>query len=88
MTDTFSGGARSKDKRQIDRLAYRRPEAAASLGVSETKFSDWERRGMMPKPIKIDGCTLYDADQIRYAWQMLKDGVQATFDSTNPYDAD
>ena len=76
----------SELKRPIERLAYRRPEAAAALGVSETKFLEWEKRGMMPRPVRIDGCTLYDAEQIRYAWQMLREGSQPTFDSANPYD--
>lgn len=40
-------------KRPIERLAYRRPEAAAVLGVSESKFLDWERRGLMPAAVKI-----------------------------------
>lgn len=75
-------------KRPIERLAYRRPEAAAALGVSETKFSDWERRGIMPSAVMVDGCRLYDAEQIRVAWQALKEGREASFDSDNPYDAD
>lgn len=75
-------------KRPIERLAYRRPEAAAVLGVSETKFAEWELRGLMPKPFHVDGCRLYDAGQIREAWQAIKDGTTATFDSGNPYDAD
>jgi hypothetical protein len=73
-------------KRPIERLAYRRPEAAAALGVSETKFAEWEQRGMVPRAIVIDGCRLYDAEQLRYAWQMLKDEKTAEFDSRNPYD--
>jgi hypothetical protein len=75
-------------KRPIERLAYRRPEAAAALGVSETKFVDWERRGLMPQAIMVDGCRLYDAEQIRVAWQAMKEGRDPAFDSGNPYDAD
>jgi hypothetical protein len=74
-------------KRPIERLAYRRPEAAAALGVSESKFLDWERRGIMPRPIHVDGCRLYDAEQIRIAWEALKDGSEPpAFDNSNPYD--
>ena len=73
-------------KRPIERLAYRRPEAAAAVGVSETKFADWEQRGLMPPAIFVDGCRLYDAEQLRQAWQALKDGIPAEFDSANPYD--
>lgn len=75
-------------KRPIERLAYRRDEAAAALGVSPTKFSDWERRGLMPKAVKIDGVTLYDAQELAIAWAALRDGHQPDFDSDNPYDAD
>jgi len=75
-------------KRPIVRLAYRRDEAAASLGVSESKFADWERRKMMPPGIHVDGCRLYDAEQIRAAWQAIKEGREPEFDSDNPYDAD
>ncbi len=73
-------------KRPIERLAYRRPEAAAAMGVSETKFTEWEQRGMVPRAIVVDGCRLYDAEQLRHAWQMLKDQKTAEFDSWNPYD--
>lgn len=57
----------STSRRPIERLAYRRPEAAAAVGVSETKFSEWEQRGLMPRAIFVDGCRLYDAEQLRHA---------------------
>lgn len=75
-------------KRPIERLAYRRDEAAAALGVSTTKFSDWERRGLVPRALKIDGVTLYDAQQLAVAWAALRDGHQPEFDNGNPYDSE
>jgi hypothetical protein len=72
-------------KRPIERLAYRRDEAAAVLGVSLTKFEEWVARGLMPKPVKIDGCTLYDARQVDLAWQALRDGENISFDSRRVY---
>lgn len=74
--------------RPIERLAYRRAEAAATLGVSETKFVDWEQRGLMPKPVKIDGVTLYDAQQLALAWAAMREGLEPAFDTGNPYDAE
>lgn len=75
-------------KRPIERIAYRRPEAAAALGVSESKFADWERRKMMPPAIHVDGVRLYDVEQVRAAWLTLKEGREPELDSDNPYDAD
>lgn len=73
-------------KRPIVRLAYRRDEAAAVLGVSVTKFEEWVRLGRMPKPVKVDGCTLFDAGQIEVAWQAMMAGETASFDSRSEYD--
>ena len=73
-------------KRPIERLAYRRDEAAAALGIGLTKFEDWVKRGMMPKPVKVDGCSLYDARQLEVAWQAILAGEGGAIDSTNPYD--
>ena len=58
------------------------------LGVSTTKFADWERRGLMPGSLKIDGVTLYDAQQLAIAWAALRDGDQPAFDNGNPYDSE
>lgn len=76
------------NRRPIERLAYRRDEAAAVLGVSVTKFTEWEQRGVVPKGIKIDGVTLFDAGQLYLAWIAMRDGTQIEFDTRNPYDAD
>jgi hypothetical protein len=73
-------------KRPIERLAYRRDEAAAVVGVSPSKFDDWVARGLMPKPIKCDGCTLFDAQQLSVAWQSLRDRNSEDVDNNNPYD--
>jgi hypothetical protein len=67
----------------IPRFALRRDEAAASVGVSVTKFGEWEADGRMPKGIKIDGVVLYDTQQVFDAWRRLRDGE---FSSPNPFD--
>jgi len=75
-------------KRPIDRIAYRRDEAAAALGVSETKFRDWEDRGLVPKAVRIDGVALYDAEELHLAWRSMRDGTgRRGFSEPNPYDA-
>jgi DNA-binding transcriptional MerR regulator len=74
-------------RRSINRIAYRRPEAAEALGVSETKFREWEARGLLPSPVKIDGVTLYDAQELLLAWDTLKSGTgRRGFREPNPYD--
>ena len=61
--------------------------AGNSSESTPSKFLDWERRGIMPRPIHVDGCRLYDAEQIRIAWEALKDGSEPpAFDNSNPYD--
>jgi predicted DNA-binding transcriptional regulator AlpA len=68
------------------RAAYddqlRREEAAASLGVSPTKFDEWVGDGRMPKGIKVDGVVLWDVQEISEAWDRLRDGRPLK----NPFD--
>jgi predicted DNA-binding transcriptional regulator AlpA len=66
----------------LPRLALRRDEAAAALAVSPTKFDDWVADGRMPKGYKIDGVRLWDMQEIRDAWERLRDGSY----SKNPFD--
>lgn len=73
-------------KRPIERIAYRRDEAAAVFGLGLSKFEDLVRRGIFPKPVKIDGCTLYDARQLELAWAAIMERETAAVDSSNPYD--
>ena len=72
-------------RRPIERIAYRRNEAAAALGVSANTFDNWVQSGKMPKPVRVGGCVLWDATQIQACWQMMADG--AAVDSNNPWDA-
>jgi predicted DNA-binding transcriptional regulator AlpA len=66
----------------LPRFALRRDEAAASLGVSATKFDEWVKDGRMPKGFKIDGVVLWCVQEVREAWERMKGGGQAT----NPFD--
>lgn len=75
-------------KRPIDRIAYRSPEAAAALGVSERTFREWVTRGLMPAPFTIDRITLYDAAEVIAAWDAMRSGApRRGHKEQNPYDA-
>lgn len=67
------------------RFAVRRGEAAASVGVSETKFDHWVETGRMPKGRKIDGVRLWDVDELFRAWVALRDG-DGIASENNPFD--
>jgi predicted DNA-binding transcriptional regulator AlpA len=66
----------------LPRFALRRDEVAASLAVSTTKFDEWVADGRMPKGRKIDGVVLWDVQEIREAWERLRDGLHLK----NPFD--
>jgi predicted DNA-binding transcriptional regulator AlpA len=66
----------------LPRFAVRREEAAASVGVSPTKFDEWVKDGRMPPGRKIDGVVLWDVAEIYEAWVGLRDGEY----SKNPFD--
>lgn len=67
----------------IPRFALRRDEAAASVAVSPSKFDEWVRDGRMPKPCKIDGVVFWSVEEVREAWERLRDG-QST--KSSPFD--
>lgn len=64
-------------KRPIERLAYRRDEAAAALGVSVSTFDDWVVDGLVPKPLKIGGVRLWDKKALETAWDKIAGRVDA-----------
>jgi len=66
----------------LPRFALRRDEAAASVAVSTTKFDEWCADGRMPRGRKIDGVVLWDTQEVREAWDRLRDGI----DHKNPFD--
>lgn len=59
----------------------RRDQAAAYIGVSATKFDEMVRDGRMPKPIRIDGCTVWDLQELDAAFDRLRDRGEP-----NPWD--
>jgi hypothetical protein len=46
-------------------------EAAASVGVSQTKFRSLVESGMMPEPRVVGGKLVYDVDELRAAFKAL-----------------
>jgi predicted DNA-binding transcriptional regulator AlpA len=66
----------------LPRFALRRDEAAASLGISETTFAKWIELKRVPPGRKIDGVVLWDTQEIRDAWNKLKEGDL----ENNPFD--
>ena len=55
----------------LPRRGLRRQHAATYVGVSPTKFDQWVKDGRMPKPIRIDGCVIWDIRKLDLAWDAL-----------------
>jgi hypothetical protein len=53
-------------------FGLREPEAAASVGVSPSKFRELVAAGRMPPPRAIDGCRIWDVDDLRDAFKDLR----------------
>jgi predicted DNA-binding transcriptional regulator AlpA len=49
----------------------RRPDAAAYVGVSPTKFDEWVARGVMPTPKRLDGVVIWDRVTLDAAFEDL-----------------
>jgi predicted DNA-binding transcriptional regulator AlpA len=47
------------------------PEAAASVGVSVSKFRELVGDGRMPRPRRIDGRIVFDVDELRAAFKAI-----------------
>ena len=61
----------------------RRDEAARYIGISPTKFDQLVAHGRMPKPVRIDGCVIWDLRQLDLAFDVLREP-----DQVNPWDAE
>jgi hypothetical protein len=57
------------------------PEAAASIGISVSKFRELVAYGRMPKPRQIDGRLVFDVDELRSAFKDLPHAGQAEGDT-------
>lgn len=62
-------------RQRIEPRGLRLPDAAAYVGVSESKYSQMEDAGLMPCPMPgYGGCTVYDRYELDAAMDALKDG--------------
>ena len=63
------------------RRGYRRDEAALYVGIGGTKFDDWVKRGLMPKPKRVDGLVVWDRIALDRAFDALPDdGAESALD--------
>jgi predicted DNA-binding transcriptional regulator AlpA len=81
------GQAADLPRRPIPRLAFREQEAADALGIGLTTFHELVAEGRMPQPVRIrPRLPLYDAEDVRRAWEDLKAEFGRTPDN-NDFDA-
>lgn len=73
--------ARDMRSKTQPRRGLRREEAAIYVGVGPSKFDDWVRRGIMPKPKRQDGVVVWDVLRLDAAFDSLPDE-----DTGNPWD--
>ena len=76
--------------RLSDRLAYpprgmRIARAAAWVGMSERMFLDMVKEGVMPKPMRVKGMTIWDRLELDAAFDRLKPDDQEP-GRPNPWD--
>jgi hypothetical protein len=62
-------------------FGFAEPEAAASIGISVSKFRELVADGRMPKPRQIDGRFVFDVDELRSAFKDLPHAGQAEVDT-------
>jgi len=60
----------------------RREQAARYIGISATKFDQLVADGRMPKPIRIDGCVIWDLSRLDVAF----DSLSRQDEGANPWD--
>ena len=61
----------AKPEPQITPRGLRHDTAAAYVGVSPSKFDEWVKRGLMPRPKKLDKCTIWDRRALDSAFDDL-----------------
>lgn len=57
---------------------FRREQAAEYVGVSPTKFDEWVREGVMPKPARRDGVVVWDRRALDAAFDALNESAGDT----------
>ncbi len=51
----------------------RRNDAAIYVGIGITKFDELVEDGRMPKPIRLDGCLIWDVHLLDESFDQLSD---------------
>jgi len=69
----------------VQPLAVRAPQAAAMLGISESKLRALVAEGRVRPPVELDRVRLFDVDQLRADWANLRDAAMAE-NGPNPWD--
>lgn len=70
----------------VSRRGFKRAEAAAYVGLGETKFDELVKDGRMPRPKRIDGRVVWDRLALDAAFDALPDDGEGE-GSENPWDA-
>ncbi len=56
-------------------------DAARFVGVSETTFREWVKRGLMPRPRRLGDCVMWDTDELKDYFRALpREGEPANDD--------
>ena len=69
----------------MTKLGFRRPEAAAFIGVSASKFGQMVKAGDMPEPHRIGGVVIWRGDELKLHFDRLT-GRSGPVDDPKPAD--
>lgn len=67
---------------QPPRRGLRRDDAARYVGISPSKFDELVDDGRMPRPVRLDGCVLWDIRRLDLAF----DDLSGDHGVSNPWD--
>lgn len=71
------------DSRSWPPRGLRAPDAALYIGVGKSKFFELVESGRLPKPVRIDGCVVWDRFALDAAFDALND---KSANAENPWD--
>jgi hypothetical protein len=77
--------AKAAERMAIQPVAVRATQAAAMLGICESKLRAMVAEGRIRPPVRIDGMQLFDVETLRDDWQALRDAAMAET-GPNPWD--
>ncbi len=77
-----AAGSELRSKSQ-PRRGLRRVEAAIYVGISPTKFDEMVKDGRMPRPKRLDSCSVWDQRGLDMAFEALPEEGDG---AANPWD--